>query len=347
MNKILTIIIPTYNMEKYLQKCLDSLIIKDTELFNKLEVLIINDGSKDSSSEIGHQFQQKYPEVFKVIDKENGNYGSCINRGLKEGKGKYIKILDADDSFHNEGFSDYLNELTRIDADLVLSDYSVVDEKGNITKEVFYEYPKTQIVPIEKLFQYDSFFHIQMHGTTYKTENLKIIGYKQSEGISYTDQEWMFYPMTTVKTVYCSKERVYKYLLGREGQTMDKKILLKNIDHTIKGTMAMLDIFLNQFAENNSMYNRYLEERLMTRLKYIYKQCLLHKGLESEEFLSLEKTLINCPNLYKKIEDETTNIRSKPYPYIKKWRENNHKKPFLLRLTIEYRAIKNEYLKYS
>ena len=90
MNKILTIIIPTYNMEKYLRRCLDSLII-DEEGMKQLEVLVINDGSKDSSSQIAHEYQDKYPDTFRVIDKENGNYGSCINRGLKEATGKYVK----------------------------------------------------------------------------------------------------------------------------------------------------------------------------------------------------------------------------------------------------------------
>ena len=92
MDKILTVIIPTYIMEDYLRYCLDSLLIKEN--FKQLEVLIINDGSKDSSSAIGHEYEQLYPEVFRVIDKENGNYGSCINRGLKEAKGKYVKILE-------------------------------------------------------------------------------------------------------------------------------------------------------------------------------------------------------------------------------------------------------------
>lgn len=90
MNKILTIIIPTYNMEKYLRRCLDSLII-DEEGMKQLEVLVINDGSKDSSSQIAHEYQDKYPDTYRVIDKENGNYGSCINIGLKEAKGKYVK----------------------------------------------------------------------------------------------------------------------------------------------------------------------------------------------------------------------------------------------------------------
>ena len=105
MEKILTIIIPTYNMEKYLDKCLTSLIIEDKKLMKLLEVLVVIDGAKDRSSEIGHTYQDKYPETFRVIDKENGNYGSCINRGLKEAKGKYVKVLDADDSFDNGNFS--------------------------------------------------------------------------------------------------------------------------------------------------------------------------------------------------------------------------------------------------
>ena len=86
-NKNLTIIIPTYNMQEYLQKCLSSLIVKKG--LETLEVLVVNDGSKDNSSIIAHEFEAKYPGVFRVIDKENGNYGSCINRGLKEATGKY------------------------------------------------------------------------------------------------------------------------------------------------------------------------------------------------------------------------------------------------------------------
>ena len=91
MNKTLTIIIPSYNMEKYLDRCLSSLIIDDG-LMDLLEALIINDGSKDRTSEIGHQYETKYPGTFRVIDKENGHYGSCINRGLTEAKGKCQSI---------------------------------------------------------------------------------------------------------------------------------------------------------------------------------------------------------------------------------------------------------------
>ena len=115
MEKILTIVIPTYNMERYLEKCLTSLIIDDQDLMNQVEVLIVNDGSKDRSSEIAHSYQDKYSNTFRVIDKENGNYGSCVNRGLSEATGKYIKILDADDSFFKDGYVAYINKLLTID----------------------------------------------------------------------------------------------------------------------------------------------------------------------------------------------------------------------------------------
>ena len=96
MNKLLSIIIPTYNMEKYLHKCLDSLVVSDENMV-RLEVLVINDGSKDTSSQIAHEYEDKYSKTIRVVDKDNGNYGSCINRGLKEATGKYVKVLDADD----------------------------------------------------------------------------------------------------------------------------------------------------------------------------------------------------------------------------------------------------------
>ena len=103
MEKVLTIVIPAYNMEKFLPYCLDSLLIgQGTE---DVEVLVVNDGSADRTSAIAHGYEERYPEVFRVIDKENGNYGSCVNRGLKEATGKYVKILDADDSFEDGAFA--------------------------------------------------------------------------------------------------------------------------------------------------------------------------------------------------------------------------------------------------
>ena len=79
--KILTVIVPSYNMEKYLPKCLGSLIVA-SELMERIEVIVVNDGSTDRTSEIAHEFAANYPQTFKVIDKSHGHYGSCINTAL-------------------------------------------------------------------------------------------------------------------------------------------------------------------------------------------------------------------------------------------------------------------------
>ena len=110
MEKLLTLIVPTYNMEQYLERCLTSLII-DSDQMDLMQVLVINDGSKDRSSEIAHSFEDKYPHTYTVIDKENGNYGSCFNCGIELALGKFIRLLDADDWFNAEGLSEFINHL--------------------------------------------------------------------------------------------------------------------------------------------------------------------------------------------------------------------------------------------
>ena len=126
MEKILTIVIPTYNMQDYLHRCLDSLIVPEEQM-QRLEVLVVNDGSKDNSSAIAHEYQDNYPDTFRVIDKENGNYGSCVNRGLKEASGKYIKILDADDWFDPGAFNQLIIKLQSVDIDVVLTNYDIIN----------------------------------------------------------------------------------------------------------------------------------------------------------------------------------------------------------------------------
>lgn len=89
MDKVLTVIVPVYNMEKYIRQCLESLVIGG--------VLVVLDGSKDGSAEIAYEFVEQYPDTFRIIYKANGGHGSAINTGLMMASGEYVKILDSDD----------------------------------------------------------------------------------------------------------------------------------------------------------------------------------------------------------------------------------------------------------
>ena len=110
--KLLSVIMPAYNMEAYLSQCVESII--RTTSRTALEIIIVNDGSEDKTLRIAQQYADKYPNTVRVIDKENGNYGSTINAALPIVDGEYVKILDADDKFEGSRLAEYLTTLQRL-----------------------------------------------------------------------------------------------------------------------------------------------------------------------------------------------------------------------------------------
>lgn len=335
METLLTIIIPTYNMEKYLNYCLDSLIVEKG--LDKLEVLVINDGSYDASSEIAHTYEKKYPNVFRVIDKENGNYGSCINRGLSEAKGKYVKILDADDSFDTIRFEKFIQFLSKVDVDLILSDFAVVDEYRSIGQIIKYRFGNNRIYSFNEVAHTNSFRKMQMHAVTYNRKVFESLNYHQTEGISYTDQEWIFIPMLRVNSLICFDDYVYKYLVGRNGQTMGKAIshagLIKNISSTMRGIESMLKSYDEYEKEFSSVKREYFDYRLITRIKSIYIACL--KNYNCDIRTKLKEFDDNFLSLNRKMYLSVGNINVIPVlnmNYISIWRLNKNFPALLVRI---------------
>lgn len=317
---ILTIIIPTYNMEKYLRHCLDSLIVPNMD---KVEVLVINDGSKDSSSAIGHEYQDNYPQTFRVIDKENGNYGSCINRGLKEATGKYVKVLDSDDWFDTKIFAEYVDFLKDKDQDLIITDYTIRYSNNKVTEHT-YPFKVDVNLKMKDLASARDFQRIEMHAVTYKTENLRSIGYKQTEGISYTDQEWIFWPMTTIKDIVYFNHSLYQYRMGREGQTVDVMAMLNHFDQVITVQMNALRDFSSGKDYGNA--KTYLDARLKYRFQFIYNKntVIVYNNLVNKPLKKFDDYLKdNYKELYDYVDQEYILDRHLPVHFVRAWRNNN------------------------
>ncbi len=323
MDKILTIIIPTYNMEKYLPYCLDSLLIGENQ--ELVEVLVINDGSKDASSEIAHTYAKKYPQTFRVIDKENGNYGSCVNRGLAKATGKYVKILDADDSFDTENFGRFVLFLRKTDADLVVSDFAVVDEDRKITRMVVHVFPAGRL-SLNDICTSKDFSHIQMHAVTYRRDMLLRLSYRQTEGISYTDQEWVFTPMAGVKSVCYFDKHVYKYLIGREGQTMNPSVKVRRIPHVCRCVYSMSRAYEEYKGRISESLRRYYYGRLYYMIKEVYVYSFLNYSVKNQQILrQFDLTL-------KEISREAYDIVSEGrFDYIGYWRTHPDTSPVFIR----------------
>ena len=307
-------------MEKYLDKCLTSLVVSDEQM-KQLEVLVINDGSKDRSSEIAHGYEQRYPQTFRVIDKENGNYGSCINRGLKEATGRYIKVLDADDSFITENFVSFLVSLETNWVDMFVSDVIRSDSDQNVIANIHYHLISDRSFGFSEIAPN---VNLEMHALTYRTSLLKEMNYVQTEGISYTDTEWATLPMKYVKTIRYYNQPIYRYLVGRDGQTIDPVVMAKNYKQLVAIFQRIIPLLYNE--PNYDAY-QYIDTKIISTLDYLFSIVLRHYSATDitvlESFDGWLKT--NYGFLY-----ERTNYikphKNVPYYYVANWRKHNYNK---------------------
>lgn len=310
-SKILSIIVPTYNMEKYLSYCLDSFFLQKN--FDKLEVIVVNDGSKDKSLEIAQNYVSRASDVFKIVDKKNGNYGSCINAALPVAKGKYVKVVDADDSVDTNNLDEFISFLCENDVDLALSDFVLVDEDRIVTKEIFYNFGQS-LMPMEQICVTERFKDMEMHAVTYRKKLLLDMGYHQTEGISYTDQQWIFVPMAAVRSVGIFNKAVYKYLVGRAGQTIDPAVKFKKVTDRIKNVLGMIAQYDRIYNQVNPSVKEYLDARLRPNVQDIYLTYFTNMSkVDKNMIYRFDKEFRQISSvLYKYIEDLN--------PHIKLWR---------------------------
>ena len=219
MDKILTIVIPVFKTEQYLRKCLDSLIVEN--IADRIEVIIIIDGSPDNSISIAREYVERLPETFRLIDKENGGHGSCCNVGLQAATGKYIRFLDSDDWFDEADFPKFINLLCSIDVDLIQCNRVLELAYKNITVQEDYYSKISNKIWDAKSFPYEVLEYPNLiHNSTFKTESLKLSGIHFKEKMSFYDKAHYILPYKTVNTIYCSDLHVYHYFIGREGQSV-------------------------------------------------------------------------------------------------------------------------------
>ena len=252
MKKILSISIAAYNVDKFLEKALRSLLVSDDYL-NKLEVFIVDDGSTDRTVDIANKYIHMYSDSFFLISKENGGYGSTINAALKKATGKYFKLLDGDDWFKNENLECFIDFLEETDSDIVLSPYETInDVSGDIKFFKANEKIDSKCIDIERA-QFDS-DGIAMHMLAVKTSVLVENHIQITEHCFYTDQEFNFFSTLSASTVSRFAKPIYQYRLGLSGQSISIEGYLKHYKDLLTLTEKMCPVY--EKAINNVGSNK-------------------------------------------------------------------------------------------
>ena len=313
MEKILTISIAAYNAELDIKRCLDSFI--STNVLEELELIVVNDGSKDNTLNVAKQYEKKYPGIIKVIDKKNGGHGSTINASIKEATGKYFKVVDGDDWVAKEAFVKLVKTLKKTDADLILSNYHWVDYKTGDTKaEVDELCPQIQYEKIYLAGEVLNKTFLKMHAMTYRTSILQNMGIRLDENCFYVDTEYIIYPIPFIKTVLFLKEFVYQYRVGMPTQSMS----IDNMKKRCSQHEMVLDHLIKYYHDNeNCTCSKAMVTVISRMVTSQYKIYLSFKENHKSDLIEMEENLKqDMPLIYNGIQHKAVSILRKTNYYI-------------------------------
>ncbi len=266
-DKLLTICIPSYNVARYLYRCIASLV--DYKLAGYTEVLVIDDGSKDNTSAIAKEFVERYKGIVYLYTKENGGHGSTINYALKHAKGKYFRVVDGDDWVDSKQLNQLLSNIMEknINADVISSNYHEVDiDTATLTpvqqKEdiEFYKSYTFNELKVENIY-------LTLASMMIKTSVLKEMNMSLHENTFYVDVEFILYPVPFINSILFTEEYIYKYARGNAEQSVALPNMVKRYDHHTRVMESVLKYGNNVSLDEGQKkyYDAILKRLLLTQ----------------------------------------------------------------------------------
>ena len=328
-DKLLSVVVPSYNASKYLDFNLQSFL--RPSVLEKMEVIVVDDGSTDDTARIADAYHEKYPDTIKVIHKENGGHGSGINAGLRAATGKYFKVVDADDWVDHEALERLLDYIASFDAAAANADTDIdtaqvradakarARDKAVLVPDVIYNNyywrltdeakspdayeRKTEFtepfsgVEYRKVYDFESIAdrcYVKMHNMTIRTVILREHQIHIDEHCFYVDMEYILYPMPYVQTIAFLPEFLYQYQIGRQGQSMDPAKMQRNAaqyDQVLASIYAYYDAHCRDIEQpNRKKYIDCLISRFYaSRIKILLS--MPDAMTRKNEFMEMEDTL--------------------------------------------------------
>lgn len=288
VSKLITICVPGYNVERYLERCIRSLL--DHEFAEETEILIVDDGSRDHTADIAKVFEAQYPGIVRLIQKENGGHGSTINRAISEGVGKYFMVVDGDDWIDGNQFSQVLKKIKSgsIDTDIISSNYHEVNmesgESTTWTQQGNIEYGRTlsfDEIDVENVY-------FTLASTMFRLSLLREVDKPLQEHTFYVDVEYILFPIPYVKTVMFVENFIYKYCRGNAEQSVHIPTMVNRYDHHERVLRRVLDYEAqcSMTLKQKMYYDSILKKLLFTHyaLCFVYDSDKDRGYLRAKEF---------------------------------------------------------------
>ena len=244
--KLLSVTVPCYNSEAYMEHCVKTLLAGG----EFVEIIIVDDGSKDRTAEIADRLAAEHPSVIKAIHQENGGHGEAVNTGLSYATGKYFKVVDSDDWVNEKAYAEILSFLETVvsenrELDMLISNF--VYEKESVKRKKVMKYtraiPEKQFLTWDEIHGFTRGHYILMHSVIYRTQMLKDCGLKLPAHTFYVDNIFVYQPLPYVKSLYYLNVNFYRYFIGREDQSVNEKVMISRIDQQLRVNKLMIDMY--------------------------------------------------------------------------------------------------------
>ena len=245
-NCVLTIAVPTFNMEWCLEKNLSTYC--DSRLSGKLEVICLNNASEDRSKEIIEKFVEKYPDIFRLIDRNSRGYGSSINSAIASANGEYFRIVDADDWVNTQDLILLIDALESCSCDVVLTDYQIVNMRDGSMTPVRAGESGIQYGKVYKSFEGPAKTLPSIHGTTYKTSLLRKSGFAMQDGIFFVDEEYIVLPYLEAKSIIYYPFDIYRYQVANPQQSTSPNNRAKYYSHRERILKRLIQEYQKTYA---------------------------------------------------------------------------------------------------
>ena len=265
--KYITFTIPSYNSQDYMRHVIDNLVAVGEDI----EVIIVNDGSKDDTGKIAEEYQAKYPNIVKAINKENGGHGSGVMTGINNASGIFYKVVDSDDWVNTEDVIDMLNLVKKhmeegLDIDLYITNY-VYEHASDGSKFVMH-YRKC--LPIDKAFTWEKMKHVKletvflMHSLMYRLEKLKASKMELPNHTFYVDDIYAYVPLPFMDKIFYHDLDFYHYFIGRADQSVNYSIMCKRYEQQMRVFKIMFTAYtLEQLKKFPKPLYKYMFHFLM------------------------------------------------------------------------------------
>jgi glycosyltransferase involved in cell wall biosynthesis len=249
--KVISYAIPCYNSADYMDHCIQSILDSAEGRLDDIEIIIVDDGStKDDTAAIADAWASRYPDIIQAVHQDNGGHGQAVNTGLSHATGRYFKVIDSDDWIDVAAGSEMLTTLdgfaeTSDPVDLVICNY-VYERVSEGTSQVMdYEgiFPERKVIGWGQVGRFGVSEYLLMHSVFYRTGLLKEIGLTLPAHTFYVDNIFVYVPLPAVKTIYYLDVDLYRYFIGRDGQSVNESVMIGRIDQQLCITRIMIDAY--------------------------------------------------------------------------------------------------------